>query len=231
MGQPQRPEGKPESEDETKQLPSVSTETAEFIALDPSEDPVAEIASPSFRPAFRGYDRGSVDDYVRRVTEIIAELHASRSPRAAVKRALDRVGRETAGILQNARDTADEITLQSSKRAEERVTEAEREAARLRSEAEAARASAGRGDGRDLGGAPPDRREHEQARRAPAGHRLSGSGGLPGRQPERVQGPAEGSGEARGDGGGEARQPVTIVKLSERGVDRRPDAVAVMATV
>ena len=123
MGQPQRPEGKPESEDETKQLPSVSTETAEFIALDPSEDPVAEIASPAFRPAFRGYDRRSVDDYVRRVTEIIAELHASRSPRAAVKRALDRVGRETAGILQNARDTADEITVQSSQRAQERVTE------------------------------------------------------------------------------------------------------------
>jgi cell division septum initiation protein DivIVA len=137
MGQPQRPEGKPASEDETKQLPSVSTETAEFIALDPSEDPVAEIASPSFRPSFRGYERRSVDDYVRRVTEIIAELHASRSPRAAVKRALDRVGRETAGILQNARDTADEITVQSSKRAQERVTDAEREAARLRSEAEA----------------------------------------------------------------------------------------------
>jgi DivIVA domain-containing protein len=137
MGRPERPEGKPESEDETKQLPSVSTETAEFIALDPSEDPVAEIASPAFRPAFRGYDRRSVDDYVRRVTEIIAELHASRSPRAAVKRALDRVGRETAGILQNARDTADEITVQSTKRAEERLTEAEREAARLRSEAEA----------------------------------------------------------------------------------------------
>jgi len=137
MGPSERPEGKPESEDETKQLPSVSTETAEFIALDPSEDPVAEVASPSFRPAFRGYDRRAVDDYVRRVTEIIAELHASRSPRAAVKRALDRVGRETVGILQNARDTADEITVQSTKRAEERLTEAEREAARLRSEAEA----------------------------------------------------------------------------------------------
>src|ERR1700704_3940222 len=140
MGRPQGPEGtdgKPDSEDETRQLPPVSNETAEFIALDPSGDPVAESAAPSFPPAFRGYDRRSVDDYVRRVTEIIAELHASRSPRAAVKRALDRVGRETAGILQNARDTADEITVQSTKRAEERLTEAEREAARLRSEAEA----------------------------------------------------------------------------------------------
>src|SRR3954447_7540870 len=128
---------RPDPEDDTRQLPPVSAETAEFIALDPSEDPVAEIASPSFPPSFRGYDRRAVDAYVLRVTEIVAELHASRSPRAAVKRALDRVGRETSGILQNARDTADEITLQSSKRAEERVTEAEREAARLRSEAEA----------------------------------------------------------------------------------------------
>ena len=137
MGQPKGPGAKPDPGDETKQLPPVSAETAEFIALDPSEDPVAEIASPSFPPSFRGYDRRAVDAYVLRVTEIVAELHASRSPRAAVKRALDRVGRETAGILQNARETADEITLQSRTRAEERQQEAEREAGRLRAEAEA----------------------------------------------------------------------------------------------
>ena len=140
MGRPQGPKGpaaKPDPEDETRPLPPVSTETSEFIALDPSEDPVAEIASPSFPPAFRGYDRRAVDEYVIRVTEIVAELHASRSPRAAVKRALDRVGRETASILQNARETADDITLQSRTRAEERRQEAEREAGRLRAEAEA----------------------------------------------------------------------------------------------
>jgi hypothetical protein len=140
MGRPESPEqtkAKPDPEDETRQLPPVSNETAEFIALDPIEDPVAEIASPSFPPAFRGYERSAVDAYVMRVTEIIAELHASRSPRAAVKRALDRVGRETAGILQNARETADGITLQSRTRAEERRQEAEREAKRLRAEAEA----------------------------------------------------------------------------------------------
>jgi hypothetical protein len=134
---PDETRAKPDPEDETRQLPPVSNETAEFIALDPSEDPVAEIASPSFPPAFRGYERRAVDDYVMRVTEIIAELHASRSPRAAVKRALDRVGRETAGILQNARETADGITLQSRTRADERRQEAEREARRLRAEAEA----------------------------------------------------------------------------------------------
>jgi hypothetical protein len=140
MGRPQGPKGpaaKPDPEDETRPLPPVSTETSEFIALDPSGDPVAEIASPSFPPAFRGYDRRAVDEYVIRVTEIVAELHASRSPRAAVKRALDRVGRETASILQNARDTADDITLQSRTRAGERQHEAAREPARLRAEAEA----------------------------------------------------------------------------------------------
>src|ERR1700716_3852349 len=140
MGRPQGPEGtdgKPDSEDETRQLPPVSNETAEFIALDPSDDPVAEIASPSFPPAFRGYDRRAVDDYVMRVTEIIAELHASRSPRAAVKRALDRVGRETASILQSAREPADEITVQSRTRAEERRQEAERDAQRVRTQADA----------------------------------------------------------------------------------------------
>jgi DivIVA protein len=140
MGRPESPEqtkAKADPEDETRQMPPMSTETAEFIALDPGGDPVAEIASPSFPPAFRGYERSAVDAYVMRVTEIIAELHASRSPRAAVKRALDRVGRETAGILQNARETADGITLQSRTRAEERRQEAEREAKRLRAEAEA----------------------------------------------------------------------------------------------
>jgi len=42
---PDQTRAKPDPEDETRQLPPVSTETAEFIALDPSEDPVAEIAS------------------------------------------------------------------------------------------------------------------------------------------------------------------------------------------
>src|SRR6476469_8249834 len=75
MGRPESPEqtrAKPDSEDETRQMPPMSTETAEFIALDPVDDPVAEIASPSFPPAFRGYERSAVDAYVMRVTEIIA---------------------------------------------------------------------------------------------------------------------------------------------------------------
>jgi cell division septum initiation protein DivIVA len=137
MGRPNGREAKPNPEDETKPLPPVSSETVEMIALDPSEDPVNEFANPSFPLAFRGYDRRSVDAYVMRVTEVLAELYASRSPRAAVKRALDRVGRETAGILQSARDSADEVTQQSRARADERRQEAEREALRLRTEAEA----------------------------------------------------------------------------------------------
>src|SRR5437763_12938388 len=137
MGRPNGREAKPDPEDETRQLPPVSNETIEMIALDPSADPVGEFASPKFPPAFRVYDRAAVDAYVIRVTEVLAEQHASRASRAAVKRALDRVGRETTRILQSARDSADEIPRQSRARAEERRQEAEREGERLRAEAEA----------------------------------------------------------------------------------------------
>jgi ElaB/YqjD/DUF883 family membrane-anchored ribosome-binding protein len=51
-----------------------------------------------------------------------------RSPRSAVKHALDQVGEETRGILERAHDTADEITARSRTQAEERVERAEREA-------------------------------------------------------------------------------------------------------
>ena len=49
-----------------------------------------------FPVVLRGYDRAAVDAYVLRITELVAELQAVRSPKAAVKKALDRVGRETA---------------------------------------------------------------------------------------------------------------------------------------
>jgi hypothetical protein len=84
-----------------------------------------------FPVVLRGYDRAAVDAYVMRITELVAELQAVRSPKAAVKKALDRVGRETASILQHAQAAADETTAQSRARAEERVREAEREAERI----------------------------------------------------------------------------------------------------
>jgi cell division septum initiation protein DivIVA len=106
-------------------------DTAEITALDPHEDYLPEIAGAAFPIVLRGYDRAAVDAYVIRVTELVAELQAVRSPKAAVKKALDRVGRETASILQHAQEAADEMTAQSRSRAEERRREAEREAARI----------------------------------------------------------------------------------------------------
>jgi DivIVA domain-containing protein len=89
----------------------------------------AGIKDVSFPSAVRGYDRGAVDAYVRRVNTVIAELEVSRSPQAAVRHALDRVGQQTSGILQRARETADEISASA-------WAEADRTTARANSRAE-----------------------------------------------------------------------------------------------
>jgi DivIVA domain-containing protein len=111
----------------------------------------ADIRDVSFPSAVRGYDRQAVDAYVRRVNTVIAELEVSRSPQAAVRHALDRVGRQTSGILQRARETADEMsasawaeadrtTARANAKAEEISTRANAEAeetiARAKAEAE-----------------------------------------------------------------------------------------------
>jgi len=54
----------------------------------------AEIREASFPLALRGYSCEAVDAYVKRV---IAELEVQRSPRAAVRQALDRVGEQVGG--------------------------------------------------------------------------------------------------------------------------------------
>jgi DivIVA domain-containing protein len=97
----------------------------------------ANIRDVSFPSAVRGYDRRAVDDYVRQVNTVIAELEVSRSPQAAVRHALDRVGRQTSGILQRARETADEISASA-------WAEADRTTARANDKAEemSARANA-----------------------------------------------------------------------------------------
>jgi glyoxylase-like metal-dependent hydrolase (beta-lactamase superfamily II) len=95
------------------------------------EDPVASVAGQDFPLVLRGYDRAAVDEYVKRTTQLVAELHATRSPEGAVRRALERVGEEVSAILQRAHDTAERITAQSRAEAEERLASAREEAARL----------------------------------------------------------------------------------------------------
>jgi hypothetical protein len=100
-------------------------------------DPVLLTSHPDFPVVLRGYDRMAVDAYVRRTTELVAELQAARSPEAAVRRALEQVGEQISGILQRAHETAAEITTQSRSEAEDRLEVARQEAERILTESQA----------------------------------------------------------------------------------------------
>ena len=98
-------------------------------------DPLA-IVDADFPTALRGYDRVAVDEYVRQTRRLVAELQATRSPEAAVRRALERVGEQISGILQRAHETAEQITAQSRSEAEDRLQQARIEAAQVAEDAE-----------------------------------------------------------------------------------------------
>ncbi|MHB8532523.1 MAG: DivIVA domain-containing protein [Solirubrobacteraceae bacterium] len=91
----------------------------------------AELRDVSFGLSLRGYDRTEVDAYVERVNRVVAELEVSRSPQSAVKLALDRVGEQTAGVLQRAREAAEELTSTTVAEAEHAARRAHVEAAEL----------------------------------------------------------------------------------------------------
>jgi DivIVA domain-containing protein len=90
-----------------------------------------DIRNVSFPGSVRGYDRSAVDAYVERVNHVIAELEMRSSPRAAVRHALEEVGEQTSGILQRARETAEEITSSARHQAEETTARARAEAAEI----------------------------------------------------------------------------------------------------
>jgi cell division septum initiation protein DivIVA len=110
------------------------------------DDPVPEVANVDFPLALRGYDRLAVDAYVKRASQLVAELNAGRSPQAAVRRALERVGEDVSGILKRAHETAEQITAQSRIESEDRLESARREAEQMvtgaRQEADALLAAA-----------------------------------------------------------------------------------------
>ena len=103
------------------------------------DDPVPIVATSDFPVALRGYDRLAVDAYVQQTSQLVAELQATRSPEAAVRRALERVGEQISGILQRAHETAEQITAQSRREAEDRLEVARREAAQIARRRRAAR--------------------------------------------------------------------------------------------
>ncbi len=100
------------------------------------DDAVPAVADVEFPIVLRGYDRLAVDAYVKRTSQLVAELQATRSPEAAVRRALERVGEEVSGILQRAHDAASQITTQSRGEAEDRLEVARQEAAQITADAE-----------------------------------------------------------------------------------------------
>jgi DivIVA domain-containing protein len=91
----------------------------------------AQIRNVAFPVVVRGYDRHAVDAYVQRVNRVIAELEVTGSPKAAVRHAVDRVTEQTKGILQQARDSAEQITGAAEDEADRIMAEAKAEAAEL----------------------------------------------------------------------------------------------------
>ena len=122
-------------------MPDQSSAASEHAIIQQVTAPLATLsdaelqhpAAVDFPVVLRGYDRLAVDAYVKKTRQLVAELHATRSPEGAVKRALERVGEQISGILQRAHDTAEQITAQSRREAEERLERAREEAAEFTS--------------------------------------------------------------------------------------------------
>ena len=95
------------------------------------DNPVTTVADVEFPIVLRGYDRLAVDAYVKRTSQLVAELQSTHSPEAAVRRALERVGEEVSGILQRAHEAAGQITAQSRIDAEDRLERARQEAMQI----------------------------------------------------------------------------------------------------
>src|SRR3954454_8129985 len=92
---------------------------------------------PPFPLVIRGYDRGSVDEYIQAVDARLAELEALELPSVAVQEALERVANDTGSILKEAHETADGVLSRASEEADRLVREAREEADRTIASAEA----------------------------------------------------------------------------------------------
>ena len=112
------------------------SDTTEFQATRFNRSATDRIANREFPLAVRGYDRHAVDEFVQEVLELVSELEGRQTRESVVQRALDEIGEETAGILQRAHETADEIAARSRAQAEGRIQRAEREADMLRQQAD-----------------------------------------------------------------------------------------------
>src|SRR5256886_15390901 len=90
-----------------------------------------DLLDVSFPVAVRGYERGAVDAYIRRVNRVIAELKVSASPTAAVRHAVDKAEGKVQGLLRSAREAAEQITTSSREEAEENADRLKAEAGKV----------------------------------------------------------------------------------------------------
>lgn len=137
--------GAPDSEQEQETQEEQETEE-ERVFADFRDYVPADLLNVSFPAAVRGYDRGAVDAYVKRMNRLIAEIKVSSSPRAAVRHALRQTEQEVSGLLERARETADRVTTSALQQAEAEAEGIKAKAAELlvnaTAEAEATRAEA-----------------------------------------------------------------------------------------
>ena len=112
------------------------SDTNEFQATRFRRSATDRLANREFPLAVRGYDRHAVDEFVQEVLALVSELEGRQTRESVVQRALDEIGEETAGILQRAHETADEIAARSRAQAEGRIERAERAADMVRQQAD-----------------------------------------------------------------------------------------------
>lgn len=90
----------------------------------------------NFPMVVRGYHRQTVDLFIAELLEVVEDLESHQTREGVVQKALGEIGEETAGILQRAHETADDITSRSRAEADARLQRAEREAEILRRDAD-----------------------------------------------------------------------------------------------
>ena len=120
-----------ESSERDVSRPSPAAPEAEHEFGDLRQYVPGDLLNVSFPVAVRGYERGTVDAYVRRVNRAIAELKVSASPTAAVRHAIDQAEGKVEGLLRSAREAAEQITTSAREEAEENADRLKAEAVKF----------------------------------------------------------------------------------------------------
>jgi hypothetical protein len=111
-------------------------ETASTQRFSRSASASERLRGAEFPIVVRGYHRQTVDLFIAELLELVEDLESHQTREGVVQKALGELGEETAGILQRAHETADDIAARSRAQADARLQRAEREAEILRHDAD-----------------------------------------------------------------------------------------------